>query len=210
MITTRRNNGYRIWQWNCRGYKSKRGVLHQYLNLLHHNSQPTPDVIALQETEVPAKLSGYKAYHSNAADTDAPQKQRVTTLLHRNIPAKQLYVNSPGPEYVFLEILPISSRQVKRLYILNVYSAPKQSRNLTQLLHQALHTSRGHPLAIFGDFNAPHPAWGYARPTKKGQKLWETIQELNLTLLTDPAHPTRRGNSVQQDTCSRRYVDKDL
>ncbi|KAH9377152.1 hypothetical protein HPB48_003140 [Haemaphysalis longicornis] len=50
-----------------------------------------------------------------------------------------------------------------------------------------------------GDFNAPHLAWGYTRPTKKADTLWDTTQQLNLTILMDPDHPMRGGNSVQRD-----------
>ncbi|KAH9364862.1 hypothetical protein HPB48_021683 [Haemaphysalis longicornis] len=58
----------------------------------------------------------------------------------------------------------------------------------------------GHSLVWLVDFNAPHPAWGYPRPTKKGQQVFDTLQQLNLSVLTDPAHPTRQGNSVQRNT----------
>ncbi|KAG0424056.1 hypothetical protein HPB47_000188 [Ixodes persulcatus] len=48
----------RVWQWNCRGYRNKRGALAQYIAGLYK----PPDIIALQETgtETPS-LSGYKA-----------------------------------------------------------------------------------------------------------------------------------------------------
>lgn len=74
------------------------------------------------------------------------------------------------------------------LFVLNVYSAPH--RNLAQR----------NPLVILEDFNAQHSAWGYKTDTKKGRMLWDNAQSLRLTLLTDPAYPTRRGNSVQHDT----------
>ncbi|KAG0417590.1 hypothetical protein HPB47_005493 [Ixodes persulcatus] len=54
---------------------------------------------------------------------------------------------------------------------------------------------------IAGDFNAPHPTWGYPRDTPKGRKLHTLIQQHNLTLLTDPSAPTRLGTSVARDTC---------
>lgn len=47
-----RRNQYKIWQWNCRGYRRKRGNLQQFLN-----GKEAPDVIALQETGGMAKLS---------------------------------------------------------------------------------------------------------------------------------------------------------
>ncbi|EEC18569.1 hypothetical protein IscW_ISCW013809 [Ixodes scapularis] len=63
---------YAIWQWNCRGFRRKRGNLQQYVSTKEEES--TPDVIAFQETWGMAKFSGYRAYGK-----DAKEKTRVTT-----------------------------------------------------------------------------------------------------------------------------------
>ncbi|KAH7952119.1 hypothetical protein HPB52_018824 [Rhipicephalus sanguineus] len=57
------------------------------------------------------------------------------------------------------------------------------------------------PLVIVGDFNAPSLHWGYHYEQARGRKLAGLISTLRLTLLTDPAYPTRMGNSVTRDTC---------
>ncbi|KAH6919508.1 hypothetical protein HPB50_029507 [Hyalomma asiaticum] len=49
-------NTFTIWQWNCRGYRRKRGRLQQFLR-----NRERPDVILLQETNDAVKLAGYKA-----------------------------------------------------------------------------------------------------------------------------------------------------
>lgn len=87
--------------------------------------------------------------------------------MHLNIPAKQISLECQGPEYVFLEILPATAKKEQKLYVLNVYSAPRLYRNVGSLLQMAHQVSHGHSLLIVGDFNAPHPAWGYPRPQKR-------------------------------------------
>ncbi|KAH7976828.1 hypothetical protein HPB52_020332 [Rhipicephalus sanguineus] len=54
---------------------------------------------------------------------------------------------------------------------------------------------------VVGDFNAPSTHWGYHFEKSRGRKLMELIYALGFTMLTDPAHPTRLGNSVTRDTC---------
>ncbi|KAG0430095.1 hypothetical protein HPB47_023009 [Ixodes persulcatus] len=46
-----------------------------------------------------------------------------------------------------------------------------------------------------------HPAWGYLKATSNENKLYDAICNHYLTILTDPEHPTRTGNSVTRDTC---------
>ncbi|XP_077523238.1 uncharacterized protein LOC144134142 [Amblyomma americanum] len=45
-----------------------------------------------------------------------------------------------------------------------------------------------------------NPAWGYNKYTAKGRDLYQDAMELDFTLITDPTHPTRIGNSVSRDT----------
>lgn len=76
-------NHYVIWQWNCRGYQRKRHNLQMYIDQLETANKP--DVIALQETGVIAKLAGYASYTQPAITGKPP----IATLVRRNIPAKQ-------------------------------------------------------------------------------------------------------------------------
>lgn len=41
---------------------------------------------------------------------------------------------------------------------------------------------------------------GYQQANRKGVDLWQTTVNNNLTLITDPAFPTRIGNSCSRDT----------
>lgn len=92
-----RNKTYRIWQWNCRGFKNKRGNLQQYINLLTPNN---PDVIALQETNGQAKLPGFSPYSSTPSSVYRTKRMGVTTLIRRNIPVIQHSTDIDEPENV--------------------------------------------------------------------------------------------------------------
>ncbi|KAG0413267.1 hypothetical protein HPB47_009602, partial [Ixodes persulcatus] len=91
-------------------------------------------------------------------------------------------------------------RNTQPLRLLNVYCRPQDRYARFDTLFEA---ARRKDCATFiaGDFNAPHPTWGYPRDTPKGRKLHTLIQQHNLTLLTDPSTPTRLGTSVARDTC---------
>lgn len=56
------------------------------------------------------------------------------------------------------------------------------------------------PLLVLGDFNAPHPMWGYNMASKRGKALIQAMEKHNLTLLKKPGVPTRSRNSVNNDT----------
>lgn len=99
MARTKHHKEYCIWQWNCRGFRPKRGNLRQYLNTL---TPAEPDVIALQESGGLAKLSGYRSF---SADLPGIKQIVVTTLVKRNIPAIQHYTGVDTVEYVLLELL---------------------------------------------------------------------------------------------------------
>ncbi|KAH7967686.1 hypothetical protein HPB52_001646 [Rhipicephalus sanguineus] len=53
---------------------------------------------------------------------------------------------------------------------------------------------------VQSDFNAPCRLWGYKREEARGRRLAELISTLSLALLTDPATPTRLGNSTEGQT----------
>lgn len=111
---------YTIWQWNCRGYRRKRGNLQQTID--NQILGPPPDVLCLQETGVLAKLSGYKSF-SGSQLTPA----ETTILVQRNIPVVQ-YTLESEINHVFVEIIP-SRKDALSLFILNVYSSPRFHRH---------------------------------------------------------------------------------
>lgn len=181
-------NEYTIWQWNCRGFRRKRGNLQQFVK-----TKQAPDVIALQETGGTAKLSGYKSYGTS------DEKATVTTLIHRNIVAVEHDTGVRNIDHVLLEIIP-SRKKEGSLFVLNVYSPPRQKVKFGSLFRKALNVAGRQALIIVGDFNAPHAAWGYTIENVKGRHLWYDTQHEGLTLITNPQDSTRMGNSTNRDT----------
>ncbi|KAH7965642.1 hypothetical protein HPB49_009190 [Dermacentor silvarum] len=83
-----------------------------------------------------------------------------------------------------ISVLP-QKRGAQSIHILNVYCPPHLQRvTFAQLFYRALQAAARQPLVV-----------------ARGRKLKELISTLGFTLLTDPAHPTRLGNSVTRDTC---------
>lgn len=179
-----------IWQWNCRGYRQKHGTLRQYIC----DTDTPPDVIAIQETGIMPTQTGYTTY------TTSPESKSATLVL-KTLTVVQHAVDGSDTDHNLVEILPIKRGQLST-FILNIYSPPSRKKEkLDYVIAQAISIAKQNDLVIVGDFNAAHPAWGYAKSTTKGSKLWESIQRHRLTILTDPMYPTRIGNSVQRDTC---------
>lgn len=177
------------WQWNCRGYRAKRPALQTHLSTI----QNPPTVIALQETGTIVKLTGYQTFQT-------PEYPQIATLVQRNISAEHRVFSNINIPHNFVTLYPLQPDHTK-LHVLNLYSSPKNTQhNFKHVLMEALREAGSQPLLVMGDFNAPHVAWGYTRTTKKGRLLWETIQELQLTLHNEPDIPTRIGNSAQRDT----------
>lgn len=176
-----------VWQWNCRSFRNKK------TSLLPFAQQHFPDIIALQEVDVnQVTLRDYNAFYTT------PQAR--TAILVRNTKTAQLHALSTTIDHAFVELLP-SHQKHPILYILNIYSPPSgQLPGINSLIKQATRQAKGNQLAIVGDFNAPHTAWGYARNTRKGTQLQEAIQQNCLSLCNQPHTPTRIGNSVSRDT----------
>ena len=84
--------------------------------------------------------------------------------------------------------------------MLNIYSSPAKRHRFASLFQATLKIARRQTLVVVGDFNAQHPDWGYKIERPKGRKLWIDSHECGLSPITDPDHPTRRGDTRQQDT----------
>lgn len=186
-----------IWQWNCRGYAGKRALLQQYFGAITKK----PQIIALQETLASAaSLSGYRAVPGQSGG------RGVCTVISKKLThvAHNLQMARCNIEYVMVEILLHTSRCNQRkngVFVLNVYSNPRHRRQpFKTLLERAVELAGPRPLVIVGDFNAPHDLWGYVYETRKGRNLWQDATELDFTLITDKAFPTRIGNSATRDT----------
>ncbi|XP_075531080.1 uncharacterized protein LOC142564087 [Dermacentor variabilis] len=190
----RPNDAFRIWQWNCRSFALKKASLQQYL--CSHEAKL--HVILLQET---VNCNAY---------CHIPWISVVTRTLGRTryrdkISCLAYDLDRPEIEYVMVEILPgsVSRRSV---YILNVYSNPRNHRQwLKRLFQKAIRLPGSNPLVIAGDFNAAHRTWNYAYYTPEGNELCQNANYMDLTLITGKAFPTRTGTSTQRDTSPDLY-----
>lgn len=180
-----------IVQWHCRGFRAraKRAALRLYLSTL----DSLPADVALQEPGDAATLTNYIIYQRDAQTALGVHKDYTASLV-------DLECNTAF-SHVMATLLPVRKGD-PAVHVLNVYSSPKLANvSYAELFNKALKVAGREPLLIVGDFDAPSPLWGYRNEEKRGRKLAMLISTLGLTLHTDPAHPTRIGNSVTRDTC---------
>ncbi|KAH9362337.1 hypothetical protein HPB48_017989 [Haemaphysalis longicornis] len=83
------------------------------------------------------------------------------------------------------------------MQLVNVYHRPgKRVPPLDSLFPTS--TRQTPPRLVVGDFNCPHPLWGYPRIGIGGRALAETVKRKSYS--TDPDVPTRNGHSAARDT----------
>lgn len=180
-----------MWQWNCRGLVKKRAVIQQHIE----HAARKPDVLLLQETltEKPS-LPGYRV-HAGPSDG-----RGLCTLVRKGLTFVEHRLSNVRIEHTLTELIPTKQRK-NSIFILNIYSNPSQRlQRFKAILHKASTTAGQSTLVACGDFNAMDPAWGYVKSNAKGRNLSHDAAELDYTLITDPALPTRMGNSVSRDT----------
>lgn len=189
--TKKRFEPFSIIQWNCRGFwdRHKRAHLRLYLETLEFLAA----VVALQEPGARAKITGYNTFQRDPS---------TCLLVHKSYTAQDVDLDlSVDYSYTMVTILPLRKTDPS-LHVLNIYCPPKtRNVNFAGIFSRALKTAGRDPLIIVGDFNAPSRLWGYKREEACRRKLAELISTLGITLHTDPANPTRLGNSVTRDTC---------
>ncbi|KAM7306314.1 hypothetical protein ISCGN_010045 [Ixodes scapularis] len=151
--------------------------------------------MTLQEPKRLAKLSGYKSYGKDVQD-----KTLVTTMVKRNIPVIEHETGVSTVDHVLIEIISHEKKDRRSIFVLNVYSSPSKRHRFASLFKATTNIAKGQTLLVAGDFNAPHPGWGYQVERIKGRNLWNDSHEYGLSLITDPDQPTRRGNYRNQDT----------
>lgn len=118
----------------------------------------------------------------------------MSTLVRRNVTAVQYDTGSTQVDHVLVELIPRRKRD-GNLFVLNVYSSPRQMRcEFGDLFAVTRRKIKNNPPLIVGDFNAHHRTWGYKQTSIKGRKLWDGIQTHNLDLITDPTQRTKKGN----------------
>ncbi|XP_077505349.1 uncharacterized protein LOC144115080 [Amblyomma americanum] len=181
-----------IWQWNCRGYKRKAGLLKQFIA----TTPIRPDLICLQEVgaDKAPTLAGY-------CTISQPLMPSVAILVAKDVTVVEHALPVPDAEHLTVEIVP-NKRGRASTFVINVYMPPKPRKgDFTDLLLAASHKAQCNQFVIVGDFNAPHREWGYCDNTARGQSIVKAIHTLGLELLTNPVLPTREGNSVSRDSC---------
>ncbi|KAG0430633.1 hypothetical protein HPB47_022530 [Ixodes persulcatus] len=99
-------------------------------------------------------------------------------------------------------LIPQGKKKKNAFHVLNVYSNLKSPKDCVQkLFKEALKISGHDPIILGGAFNAAHTLLGYRYTTPKGKRIFNTMYQEGLTLLTDPTTPTRTGTSSCRDTC---------
>ncbi|KAG0436899.1 hypothetical protein HPB47_017709 [Ixodes persulcatus] len=132
-----------------------------------------PDVILLQETLTDAPtLMGYREHVCTI------EGRGLCTLVRKGLTFVDHELGGVQVEHSFVELIPTKHRK-QSIFVLNVYSNPSNRRQrFRALLQKALKTAG----------------------TAKGRNLTQDTHELDFALITDPAHPTRLGNSATRDT----------
>ncbi|KAH9374552.1 hypothetical protein HPB48_016373 [Haemaphysalis longicornis] len=82
----------------------------------------------------------------------------------------------------------------------------QRNQKFKALVHKVSTAAGLNTLTTCADFNAMEPGWGYDKSTVKGRNLAQVSTELYLTLITDPAHPAKIGNSVSHGTTPHSHV----
>uniref|UniRef100_A0A6G5A9U2 Putative tick transposon n=1 Tax=Rhipicephalus microplus TaxID=6941 RepID=A0A6G5A9U2_RHIMP len=161
--------------------------------------QPRPPaVIALQEVGIRPSMQSYDT-HGKAVNNN--NEWRVATLVHKSITAIQ-HKPIEGIEipHIITEIL-YKEKKKKSIFILNIYSPPRQRKaTFDKLFEDSAKLAKQNTLIVVGDFNAKNPSWGFLTQDAKGRNIAQQIEITGMTLLTDPAMPTRLGNSNSRDT----------
>ncbi|KAH7941080.1 hypothetical protein HPB49_009857 [Dermacentor silvarum] len=87
------------------------------------------------------------------------------------------------------------------MFLLNVYCQLKSPQSaIKQLLEQATHAARNHPLLIMGEFNAALTLGGYTYANTRGNLLHKVIEIMDLTIVNDPRNIFRLGTGITRVT----------
>ncbi|XP_040074725.1 uncharacterized protein LOC120846886 [Ixodes scapularis] len=192
-----------IWQWNCRGLRKKKNLLLNHMTF----TDTQPDILVIQEARGALNLRGYDMFaqpsitHRRRGTADESTTPTMTlTYVRKDLPTTQedtTDVNTPTQEHVTTTTL-IGDH---RLTIINAYWTPNQPSTPFPPLQTLLPKSNArNTVLLLGDFNCPHPAWGYDRAVPLGRKLASFTSNHHFTLLTEPSSPTRLGTAQESDT----------
>ncbi|KAH7945972.1 hypothetical protein HPB49_018399 [Dermacentor silvarum] len=148
--------------------------MRSHLQLYLQSLGDMPALLALQEPGMDAKFAGYRTFQGGPS---------TCILVNKAYTAVQVDLDLS------------TERRDPSIHILNIYCPPHKPRvTFSEIFLRAIKLASKEPLVIVGDFNASSLHWGYYFEKARSRKLAELISTLRLTLLTDPAYPTRVGN----------------
>ncbi|KAG0414893.1 hypothetical protein HPB47_007939 [Ixodes persulcatus] len=152
-------------------------------------SQPTQqkpqdarvEVVHTQEETISAESDDSK---------DAKEKPRFTTLVGRNLPGIEHDIGISTVEHVLIEIISNTKSDGRSVFVLSVYSSPSRSHRFAVLFRATLEIAKQKALVVIGDFNAPHPDWGYLTETDKASGSDHFVAAV--TVIAGPGKPKGR------------------
>ncbi|KAM7311138.1 uncharacterized protein ISCGN_008045 [Ixodes scapularis] len=113
----------------------------------------------VQRGEETERRSGHVC--RRAYGKDAKEKTRVVTLVRTNLPVIEHDTGIWTVDQVLIEIMSNTKRDGRSVFALNVYSSPAKRHRFAGLFRATLEITKQQALVVVGDFNAPHPDWGY-------------------------------------------------
>lgn len=124
----------------------------------------------------------------------------TVTYVRKQIPTIQDdfgSLNYPTKEHVITHF----TYRGQKISIINAYWTPRDHDSpLPPLQTPVVAAKAPSTLLLLGDFNCPHPNWGYDRTSALGRKLDAFAGLHHLTLLNDTSTPTRQGTARENDT----------
>ena len=135
-----------IVQWNICGVRNKKP------ELIHLASQFKTDIIALQETLMPAQfLHEIPGYSVIGIDGTYNRRNHggVALYIHQNIPF------SPIPLTTQIQAVAATIQLKTKFTICNIYNSRSHQLSLNDL--KQLYNQLPQPCMLLGDFNAYHP-----------------------------------------------------
>lgn len=111
-----------------------------------------------------------------------------------------LRVQPSKTETSLVEVIPSNSNK-SHIFPSKSHSSPSDHRQRFEtIVTKATKPTGNSPFVVAGDFNTPFHAWNYQNDTVKGRSLWLEAADAGLSILTDPAFPTRRDTSSTGDS----------
>lgn len=177
----------KILQWNCRGIKTHKAELEVILK--EHN----PYIICLNETMIPYneiyKIKNYKCFQYNV-NTNTKARGGVVTLVHQNIKAEQITIESN------LQMIAIKFDYPIDFKLCNMYIPGAENIRYEEI--NKIVKTLGNRSIILGDLNGHGKMWGSQKTDSRGKIIEEILNENNLIILNEnlPTHFSLAHNTL--------------